>query len=117
MSALDSVTYENHNGVIIADSKNIVIDNIVIESAKKELDDVVQDFSKEAERLLKELEDNGKEIAELKEQIKVFCNSVKKKNPEKETCNALLSGIKATLANVSAVETLIKLGKKIVELL
>lgn len=117
VKVVGNITYENHNGVMIAGAKNTVIDRIIIGDSPKELNDALQDFSKEAERLLKEFEANGEEITELKEQIKTFCDSVKEKNPRKNVCNALLSGIKATLANASAIEKLGSLGIKIIELL
>lgn len=117
VTVVGNITYENHNGVMVAGSKDTVIDSIVIGESKKELNDTLQDFSNEAEHLLKELEANGEEITELREQIKTFCDSVKEKKPKKKVCKALLSGIKATLANASAIEKLGSLGIKIIELL
>lgn len=114
---VNKITYENHGGVMVAASKDVSIGNIVIEGPQPELDGAVQTFSEEAERLLANLEANGKEVSDLKEQIKVFCDSAKEKAPKKDVCNVLFKGIKAALVNASSVETLFNLGKKILELL
>ena len=114
---MDSVTYENHGGVMVNTSKDVSIGNIVIGGPQPELVGAVQAFSEEAERLLASLEANGKEVSDLKEQIKVFCDSAKEKAPKKDVCSVLFKGIKVALANASSVETFFNLGKKILELL
>lgn len=110
-------TYENHGGVMVVGSQDVTMHSVVIGEGRKELDQTVQAFSQEAERLLAELEAKGEEISELKQQVKAFCDSAAEKKPRKDICGALLGGIKAALANASAVETLFNLGKQILELL
>lgn len=114
---MDSITYNNSSGVMVVNSENVKIGSIVIRETKKELDDTVKDFSEEAERLLAKLEENGKEVSELKEQIKVFCDNAKDEKAKKDVCNALFKGIKAALVNAPSVEALFNLGQKIVGLL
>lgn len=116
VKTLNKFTYEN-SGVMFVNSKDVDIGSITIGKTQKELDGAVQDFFEEAERLLAKLEANGKEVSELKEQIKVFCDSAKEKSPKKDVCNVLFKGIKAALATAPSVEALFNLGQKIVELL
>lgn len=117
VKALDNAKNITNNGIIVVDSEKTVIDHVFIGKRENELDDAIYEFSKEAECFLKKLEANGTEITELKKQIEVFCENVQENKPKKSVCNALLSGIKATLANASSAEALFNLSTKIMELL
>lgn len=124
LKGMGTVIKNYGNQIYLGDNpENVTLSSIVegspttvINTAEIQNPDV-QDFLAEAQRLLEKAA-AGKEIEELREQIKAFCDSASEQKPNKHICKALFQGIKATMAaiisNADGLEKLFSLGKKII---
>lgn len=99
---------------MIIQSEHVQTGDITINS---ELSNTVSDFSKEAESILANFDEERTDIIDLKEMIAAFCENAKQESPKRSVCRTLLGGLKTGLhtliTNSEALVKLFSLGEKI----